>query len=40
MIRGNKMGNIKYCVGNVIKNMNQDLYDDIQDFLMFQIYKK
>ena len=34
------MGKIKHSIGNLVKNMNQDLYDDIQDFLMFQTYKK
>lgn len=34
------MRKIKYYVGNLIKNMNQDVYDDIQDFLMFQTYKR
>lgn len=34
------MRKIKHCIGNLMKNMNQDLYDDIQDFLMFQTYKK
>ena len=34
------MGKIKHSIGNLVKNMNQDLYDDIQDFLMLQTYKK
>lgn len=34
------MRKIKHCIGNLIKIMNEDLYDDIQDFLMFQTYKK
>ena len=34
------MGKLKHYIGELIKNMDKETYDEIQDFLMCQTYKK